>query len=87
MSKAFLGILFDVFEASWGAFWGSWGTLGGLLEPFGAIVGRLGAKLKPLRVLVGLLGALLGTSWSPLPLPAALEQIGGWLACTPLFHH
>ena len=45
VSKAFLGILFDVFEASWGAFWASWGSLGSLLEPLGAILGRLGAKL------------------------------------------
>ena len=45
VSKAFLGTLFDVFEASWGAFWASWGSLGSLLEPLGAILGRLGAKL------------------------------------------
>ena len=45
VSKAFLGTLFDVFEASWGAFWASWGSRGGLLEPFEAILCRLGAKL------------------------------------------
>ena len=46
VSKAFLGTLFDVFEASWGAFWASWDSLGSLLEPLGAILGRLGAKLE-----------------------------------------
>ena len=45
-SKALFGALFDVFEASLGAFWASWGSLGSLLEPLGAILGRLGAKLE-----------------------------------------
>ena len=53
VSKAFLGTLFDVFEASWGAFWASWGSLGSLLEPLGAILGRLGAKLGGLGATFG----------------------------------
>ena len=54
VSKAFFGTLFDVFEASWGAFWASWGSLGSLLEPLGAILGRLG-KLGGLGVTFGAL--------------------------------
>ena len=37
--------LFDVFEASSGAFWASWSSLGALLGPLEAILGRLGANL------------------------------------------
>ena len=59
VSKAFLGTLFDVFEASWGAFWASWGSLGSLLEPLGAILGRLGAKLGGLGATFGALGFLI----------------------------
>ena len=56
VSKAFLGILFDGFEASWGAFWASWDSLGSLLEPLGAILGRLGTKF----------GVFLGHFWGTL---------------------
>ena len=59
VSKAFLGTLFDVFEASWGAFWASWGSLGSLLEPLGAILGRLGAKLGGLGATFGALRFLI----------------------------
>ena len=55
-------IYFDVFEASsdsWVAFWASWGSLGGLLEPFGAILGRLGAKLGGLGAAFGALRFLI----------------------------
>ena len=55
----FLGILFDVFEASWGVFWASWGSPGGLLEPLGAILGRLRAKLDGLGATFGALGFLI----------------------------
>ena len=40
--------LFGVSEASWRAFWASRGSLGSLLEPLGAILGRLGTKLSGL---------------------------------------
>ena len=55
LSKAFLGTLFDGFEASWGAFGASWDSLGSLLEPLGAILGRLGAKLGGLGATFGAL--------------------------------
>ena len=59
VSQAFLGTLFDVFDASWGAFWASGGSLEGLLEPLGAILSRLGAKLGGLGATFGSLQFLL----------------------------
>ena len=55
VSKAFVGTLFDGFEASWGAFWVSWDSLGSLLEPLGAILGCLGANLGGLGATFGAL--------------------------------
>ena len=51
--------LFNVFEASWGAFWALGSSLGSLLEPLGAILGRLGAKLGGLWATFGSLRFLL----------------------------
>ena len=34
-------------------FWASWGSLGGILEPLGAILGRLGTKLSGLGATFG----------------------------------
>ena len=48
-----------VFEASWGAFWASRGSLGSLLEPHGAILGRLGTKLSGLGSIFGALRFLM----------------------------
>ena len=59
VSKAFLGTLFDVFEASWGALLASWDSLGSLLGPLGAILGRLGAKLGGLGATFGALRFLI----------------------------
>ena len=55
ISKAFLEALFDVLDASWVTFWASWGSLGSLLEPLGAILGRLGTKLCGLGATFGAL--------------------------------
>ena len=66
-----MGTLFDVFEASWDAFWASRGSLGSLLEPLGPILGRLGAKLGGLGATFGALqsiiifGAILGAKRVP----------------------
>ena len=51
----FLDSLFGVFEASWGAFWASRGSLGSLWEPLGKILERLVAKLGGLGATFGAL--------------------------------
>ena len=44
----------------------SWGRLGALLGPLGALLGSLGAVLRPLGAVLGFLGALLEPSWGHL---------------------
>ena len=55
VSKLFLGTTFDVFEASWGAFYASWDPVVILLEPLEAILSCLGGKLGWLWVTFGAL--------------------------------
>ena len=78
VSNAFLRTLFDVFEASWGAFWASGGSLGGLLEPFEAILGRLGTKFGGLGATFGALRFLI-ISWSDFGSKKGAQREAFWV--------
>ena len=85
-------ILRWILEASWKAFWDSFGRLlGSLWEAFGP----LGAHLGGPWALLGTTSEGLGLSWAPfwsflVPLGVSLEEIGAFYAdlevCVCIFH-